>query len=79
MTWREACARCQLVNAPEASISALLEVKAALDALPVAGRCSTIPSQKNPKGKEAGEDGATERERQIESTPTRASVGGTNR
>jgi hypothetical protein len=30
------------VNAPEASISALLELKAALDALPVAGRSFTL-------------------------------------
>jgi hypothetical protein len=48
MTSREACARCQLVNAPEVSISALLELKAALDALPVAGRSSTIPSPEEP-------------------------------
>jgi hypothetical protein len=47
MTSREACARCQLVNASEAPIPALLELKAALDALPVAGRSSTIPSQKD--------------------------------
>jgi hypothetical protein len=62
MTSREACARCQLTEAPEISISALLELAAALDGLPLAGRSSTIRSEKHSERREAGDDGEEPRE-----------------
>ena len=34
MTSRETCSRCQLAEVPEVSLLAMLELKAALDALP---------------------------------------------
>ena len=42
MTSREACAHCQLTEFPEVSLSALLDVATALDALPIVSRSSTI-------------------------------------
>jgi hypothetical protein len=47
MTSREACARCQLAEVPEVSPPALLELAAALDALPRASRSSTIRSERD--------------------------------
>jgi hypothetical protein len=78
MTSREACARCQLAEVPEVSLLALLELAAALDALPLGGRSSTICSETD-LVEEAGEDGGKTRERQLESPTARVGVGGTNR
>ena len=57
MTSREACTRCQLAEVPEVSLPALLELAAALDALPLASRSSTIRSERD-SVEEADDDGA---------------------
>src|SRR5215472_3395176 len=78
MTSREACAHCQLTEVPAVSLLALLELAAALDALPPGGRSSTI-SSKIDVVEEAGENGGKTHERQLESPAARVGVGGTNR
>jgi len=78
MTSREACAHCQLTEVPAVSLLALLELAAALDALPLGGLSSTI-SSKTDVVEEAGENGGKTRERQLESPAARAGVGGANR
>jgi hypothetical protein len=77
MTSREACARCQLAEVPEVSLSALLQLAAALEALPLAGHSSTICSEME-SVEEAGEDETNTGQRQLESPAARASVGGAN-
>jgi hypothetical protein len=69
MTSRETHALCQLSEAPEISISALLELDAAL------GCSSTIGSEKHPEVREGGRDGAHPREQQTESAAVRAGGG----
>src|SRR5215831_18424916 len=78
MTSREACAHCQLTEFPEVSLSALLEVATALDALPIVSRSSTICTETT-SVEEAGEDGTKAREREFESPTARVGVGGANR
>src|SRR6516225_7299031 len=79
MTSREACARCQLTESPEVSLSALFELGATLDALPLTRPYSTISSETHLLEEEAGEDGAKTRECRLESPAARAGVGGAHR
>src|SRR6516225_8432412 len=76
---REACARCQLTESPEVSLSALFELGATLDALPLTRPYSTISSETHLLEEEAGEDGAKTRECRLESPAARAGVGGAHR
>jgi hypothetical protein len=78
MTSREACALCQLTEVPAVSLLALLELAAALDALPLGGRSSTM-SSKTDVVEEARENEGKPRARQLESPAARAGVGGANR
>jgi hypothetical protein len=78
MTSRERCARCRLAEAPEISISALLELEAALNALPPVRCSSTIGSEKHSEAREGSGDGAQAREQQTESAAARAGVGEAN-
>src|SRR5271156_3497075 len=58
---RERCARCQLAETPEVSISALLELYAAPNALPPVGCSSTIGCEKHREVREGGGDGGQPR------------------